>query len=225
MRRDEDLRPETVALDALIKATVQCVKDLSDAASPDAMLFMGNGHQAIPARVIQDPVLEPVDELVWMVIMLHARDTGGSTAFPGYDTIASKSNVLENVSKNHGGEGWLFTFNASVIRGLKNASETPREQASGQHQNSKTEEKEYSTNTHKGKKAFSESSQSIPVANGLNADLSTTFVGEPEILADRYLAQVAPEDLQLLLDELQGRLEQLVRLRALLGIEDKNQPG
>ena len=39
------------------------------------MLFMGNWHQAVPALVIQDPVLEPVDKLVWMVIMLHARET------------------------------------------------------------------------------------------------------------------------------------------------------
>ena len=37
------------------------------------MLFMGNWHQAVPAMVIQDPVLEPVDKLVWMVIMLYAR--------------------------------------------------------------------------------------------------------------------------------------------------------
>jgi len=57
------------------------------------MLFMGNWHQAVPAMVIQDPVLEPVDKLVWMVIMLYARETGGRTAFPDYDTIAAKTNV------------------------------------------------------------------------------------------------------------------------------------
>jgi hypothetical protein len=57
------------------------------------MLFMGNWHQAIPSLVIQDPVLEPVDKLVWMVIMLHARETGGRTAFPSYEKLASKTNV------------------------------------------------------------------------------------------------------------------------------------
>jgi len=87
------LRPETVALDALIKATVAKVRAQSDPSLPDAMLFMGNWHQAVPAMVIQDPVLEPVDKLVWMVIMLHARETGGRTAFPDYDTIAAKTNV------------------------------------------------------------------------------------------------------------------------------------
>ncbi len=87
------LRPETVALDALIKATVAKVRAQSDPSLPDAMLFMGNWHQAVPAMVIQDPVLEPVDKLVWMVIMLYARETGGRTAFPDYDTIAAKTNV------------------------------------------------------------------------------------------------------------------------------------
>tara|TARA_R100000005_G_scaffold94413_1_gene72324 strand:+ start:10076 stop:11332 length:1257 start_codon:yes stop_codon:yes gene_type:complete len=94
MAHDEDrLRPETVALDALIKATIAKVQTQSDQSSPDAMLFVGNWHQAVPAMVIQDPVLEPVDKLVWMVIMLHARETGGRTAFPDYDTIARKTNV------------------------------------------------------------------------------------------------------------------------------------
>ena len=89
----DTLRPETVALDALIKATVAKVRAQSDPSLPDAMLFMGNWHQAVSAMVIQDPVLEPVDKLVWMVIMLHARETGGRTAFPDYDTIAAKTNV------------------------------------------------------------------------------------------------------------------------------------
>lgn len=89
----DTLRPETVALDALIQATVTKVRAQSDPSLPDTMLFMGNWHQAVPAMVIQDPVLEPVDKLVWMVIMLHARETGGRTAFPDYDTIATKTNV------------------------------------------------------------------------------------------------------------------------------------
>ena len=86
-------RPETVALDALIKASVQRARESAGKTAPDTLLFMGNWHQAIPALVIQDPVLEPVDKLVWMVVMLHARETGGRTAFPSYQTLASKSNV------------------------------------------------------------------------------------------------------------------------------------
>ena len=43
--------------------------------------------------MIQDPVLEPVDKLVWMVIMLAVGETGGNTAFPGYEAIGRMANV------------------------------------------------------------------------------------------------------------------------------------
>ncbi|MBG58080.1 MAG: helix-turn-helix domain-containing protein [Porticoccus sp.] len=332
MPQDDDLRPETVALDALIKATVQRVKNQPDAASPDAMLFVGNWHQAIPALVIQDPVLEPVDKLVWMVIMLHARETGGRTAFPSYETIACKSNVsststisraiailrltrwltlcakvrqksgrftgnvyvlhdeplpladalyldqsymtyvqesqehhharvrriaqavvdtldqdvqqgkdlsnsgtaierrlqaanvLGSVSKNRDKDGRYFTFNASVIRGLKNAPETRGEDKVGQYQKSKTEEKEHyssgcsshykkttttttTQNTNTDKKELSESDKSSKLPSDQTLIYPPRLSDNQKILADRYLALVAPEDRQLLLDELQGRLE------------------
>lgn len=87
------LRPETHALDALIQATIERVQQESGSIHADTMLFMGNRHQAFPTLVVQDPVLEPVDKLVWMVIMLQAQETGGSTAFPSYEYLAKKTNV------------------------------------------------------------------------------------------------------------------------------------
>lgn len=87
------LRPETHALDALIQATIERAQQESDGRHTDTMLFMGNRHQAFPTLVVQDPVLEPVDKLVWMVIMLQAQETGGSTAFPSYEYLAKKTNV------------------------------------------------------------------------------------------------------------------------------------
>ncbi|MEW5756433.1 MAG: STY4528 family pathogenicity island replication protein [Pseudomonadota bacterium] len=54
---------------------------------------MGNRHQAFPTLVVRDPVLEPVDKLVWMVIMLQATETGGATAFPSYEYLARTTNV------------------------------------------------------------------------------------------------------------------------------------
>ena len=87
------LRPETHALDALIQATIERVQRESGNTHADTMLFMGNRHQSFPTLVVQDPVLEPVDKLVWMVIMLQAQETGGSTAFPSYEYLAKKTNV------------------------------------------------------------------------------------------------------------------------------------
>jgi len=87
------LRPETHALDALIQATIERAHQESGSTHTDTMLFMGNRHQAFPTLVVQDPVLEPVDKLAWMVIMLQAQETGGSTAFPSYEYLAKKTNV------------------------------------------------------------------------------------------------------------------------------------
>lgn len=87
------IRPETLALDALIEATIK--RNLRDnrRSRADTMLFLGNRHASFPTLVVQDPVLEPVDKLVWMAIMLQAAETGGSTAFPTYDYIRKTANI------------------------------------------------------------------------------------------------------------------------------------
>ena len=90
---NEPLRPETLALDALIEQTVAQAQDPSAGGDAESMLFLGTRHHAFPTTVIKDPVLEPVDKLVWMVIMLGVQETGGNTAFPGYDAIGNMANV------------------------------------------------------------------------------------------------------------------------------------
>ena len=87
------LRSDTLALDALIKAAIARVETTAGSGPADSMLFLGNRHQAFPTAVISDPVLEPVDKLVWMVIMLAVGETGGHTAFPGYAAIGTMANV------------------------------------------------------------------------------------------------------------------------------------
>lgn len=98
------IRPETRALDALIEATLERSEGGNRKSRSDSMLFLGNRHASFPALVVQDPILEPVDKLVWMAIMLQAAETGRSTAFPTYDyirktaNIASKSTVARAIS-------------------------------------------------------------------------------------------------------------------------------
>lgn len=87
------IRPETLALDKLIKATIAHVESSPDGGATDTVLFLGNRHQSFPTAVIRDPVLEPVDKLVWMVIMLAVRETGANTAFPSYEAISRMVNV------------------------------------------------------------------------------------------------------------------------------------
>ena len=45
-----------------------------------------------PGALVKDPVLEPVDKLIGLVIRL-ARETDGHTAFPGYEAIGRMANV------------------------------------------------------------------------------------------------------------------------------------
>jgi hypothetical protein len=87
------IRSETLALDALIQETIAQAEASTGQGPADRMLFLGNRHQSFPTAVVKDPVLEPVDKLVWMVIMLSVRETGGTTAFPGYESIGKMVNV------------------------------------------------------------------------------------------------------------------------------------
>ena len=95
---NEPVRSQTLALDALIEKTVAQVAASAQLEPADRMLFLGNRHHAFPAAVINDPVLEPVDKLVWMVIMLQVHETGGNTAFPGYGAIGRMANIASRAT-------------------------------------------------------------------------------------------------------------------------------
>ena len=87
------LQPETRALDALIHKAIAQAETAAGQGPADRMIFLGNRHQSFPTAVVKDPVLEPVDKVVWMVIMLAVGETGGNTAFPGYEAIGTMANV------------------------------------------------------------------------------------------------------------------------------------
>ena len=82
------VRPETFALDTLIKQTIERSNSRST-----SRLFIDNRHALFPEMVIQDPVLEPIDKLVWMAIRLQAHEAAGVTTFPDYKTIGKAVNV------------------------------------------------------------------------------------------------------------------------------------
>lgn len=90
---DSEIRPETYALDALIRETLSRKHRGGNAANSDALLFLGNWHHAFPVVVVQDPILEPVDKLVWMVICQSGRGSGTKAVFPSYTDIARLANV------------------------------------------------------------------------------------------------------------------------------------
>jgi len=94
----DPVRPETLALDALIEETAAQVAGTGQREPADRMLFLGNRHHAFPTAVIKDPVLEPVDKIVWMVITLQAGETGSNAAFPSHGTIGRMANIASRAT-------------------------------------------------------------------------------------------------------------------------------
>ena len=97
-QENSDIRPETYALDALIRQSISRLQRTTAEKPTDAILFLGNWHQAFPALLVQDPVLEPVDKIAWMVICQHGRAAGTSTAFPSYSQIARQANIASTAT-------------------------------------------------------------------------------------------------------------------------------
>jgi hypothetical protein len=58
----------------------------------EALLFIGNWNDALPRLLIYDPILEPVDKIVWAVIRTRA-DPHRGTSFPSYAMIGRLANV------------------------------------------------------------------------------------------------------------------------------------
>lgn len=88
------IRPETRALDAFIQAAVDNLLSAGTrtAQEDNALLFLGNWHDAMPRLIFQDPVLQPVDTRIWGVIKIAANGTGPAS-FPTYKQIAKTANV------------------------------------------------------------------------------------------------------------------------------------
>ncbi|EAV3918211.1 helix-turn-helix domain-containing protein [Salmonella enterica] len=59
-------------------------KDPSSAS--DSLLFMGNAHDTVPRRLLQDSLLSPRDKFAWQVIRMQAQENGGAV-FPSYSEL------------------------------------------------------------------------------------------------------------------------------------------
>jgi hypothetical protein len=81
------------ALETYLEASLDRLLSGSEA-SPSGLLVLSAWHEAMPALVHLDPVLEAVDSRVFAVLWLWAREQGRSTvAFPSYDYLIKRTNV------------------------------------------------------------------------------------------------------------------------------------
>jgi hypothetical protein len=85
--------PAMRALETYLEASLERLLSGSQA-SPSGLLVLSAWHEAMPALVHLDPVLEAVDSRVFAVLWLWAREQGRSTlAFPSYEYLIQRTNV------------------------------------------------------------------------------------------------------------------------------------
>ncbi|MGH8653619.1 MAG: STY4528 family pathogenicity island replication protein, partial [Gammaproteobacteria bacterium] len=89
-----DLDPAIRALEAYIEASVERLLQQPSSTPQKGLLFLSAWHEAMPALVHLDPVLEPVDSRVFAVLWIWAKQQGGgSTAFPSYEYLLQRCNI------------------------------------------------------------------------------------------------------------------------------------
>ena len=60
------------------------------------LIFLGNWQDSFPRLLVTDPVLEPVDKIVWQIIRIHINAPGAVTTFPSYESVSKYANIKSN---------------------------------------------------------------------------------------------------------------------------------
>ena len=71
-------------------------KQGSNEKEQSGLIYLGNWQDAYPRLLVTDPILEPVDKLVWQIIRLHINAPGAVTSFPSYEVISTYANIKSN---------------------------------------------------------------------------------------------------------------------------------
>ena len=88
------LAPESVPhFDDLLKRAVADVRARRGDTVRDTVLFLGARHQSFPLLILEDPTLEPIDKIIWMVIWQRGAGGGTQALFPTYADIAATAHV------------------------------------------------------------------------------------------------------------------------------------
>ncbi|ALP53687.1 hypothetical protein Tel_11370 [Candidatus Tenderia electrophaga] len=95
--------PQTQALSLYIQNAIQQLRnsaphstDRRDEDQQSSLIFFGNWQDPYPRLLVTDPILEPVDKVVWQIIRTHITTPGAVTAFPNYGAIRAGANVKSN---------------------------------------------------------------------------------------------------------------------------------
>lgn len=82
----------------LLQAAIRALREQEGDQPQDSVLFLGNRHEAFPILVLEDPVLEPVDKIIWMIIWRRGAGGGTRALFPSYAEIAARAQVRSDTT-------------------------------------------------------------------------------------------------------------------------------
>jgi hypothetical protein len=92
--KSPEIEPKTRAIEAYIDASVEAVLRSGTDSPQDGLLFLSSWHEAMPAMVFLDPVLEPADKVVFAVLWIWGRQHGRSSmAFPSYEYLMERCGI------------------------------------------------------------------------------------------------------------------------------------
>jgi len=86
------------AMESMIRASLESMTaGARPRSASESLLFLGNWHDTNPRLLICDPVLEPVDKIVYQVIRQDVSPQHG-TSFPTYQQIATAANIASDAT-------------------------------------------------------------------------------------------------------------------------------
>ena len=90
---NDRVRQSTRVLKRLVGATLAQQKASYYGTEPPAFLLLEPNCSGLPVSLIEDGVLEPVDKLIWLVLMVRASRGQGIASFPPHLELARSANV------------------------------------------------------------------------------------------------------------------------------------
>ena len=93
------MTPYIQALIAMTGDKLQQRMQKDPTAASDSLLFMGNAHDTVPRRLLQDPLLSPRDKFARQVIRMQAQDNGGAV-FPPTANCRCSSRTVRRMKKH-----------------------------------------------------------------------------------------------------------------------------
>ncbi len=90
---NDQVRPATRILKRLVAATLAQQNPRYHGTEPCALLVLEPDCSGLPSTLIEDSVLEPVDKLIWLVLMIRAHRGDGITLMPAYSELARSANI------------------------------------------------------------------------------------------------------------------------------------